>query len=637
MKPIYTIMFVLLTSGSVYCQSEVLDSLEQALEIAVGPRGQLALLTQLSVVASDLDLEKSLLYAEQGLQIAEQSQLAAEVADFQFQKGDVLQMMGAYDSAQWYFSSAFEFYEQEQEKSKAAWCLRQMGFTYQNQGQYQLAFEHSLNGLEYYEELGDEEGIAKMYLGLADILGYLEQTDEAIDYCLQAIEMLEQQGDLEGLADAYQYAANTYILPGDYESALQMVTEAVTIKKKLDAPEIEMASLVNTQANVLKQLERYDEALVGYFKAIKVARNLNFPRGISATAANIGDVYLRQKKYAQALPFLLEGVALQEEYGYSSNLPENYDHLSETYKALGDFENALLYREKQADLSAEALSLEKDQATSELRTRYETEKKEALISTQEERLNQQRTVQVFVIGIASLLGLILFLLYRSYGQKQSANQLLAKTNEELEQKMEENELLLQEIHHRVKNNLQVISSLLNLQSASINDPNALQAVQESQNRVRSMALIHQKLYQGKNLAAVEMKDYLETMGQTILDTFGSSAANVVIRVPMEPLEIDVDTAVPLGLIVNELAINACKYAFPDDQEGEISLSLKQTPSGHYQLSVADNGIGEQGLATENHKGTGFGTRLIELLTLQLNGKLSRDYSNGTAITITYPS
>ena len=120
MKSIYTIILLLLTSGSVYCQSEVLDSLEQALEVAGDPIDKLVLLTQLSVVASDLDLEKSLFYAEQGLQIAKQSQLTAKTADFQFQKGDVLQMMGAYDSAQWYFSSAYKFYEQEEEKSKAA-------------------------------------------------------------------------------------------------------------------------------------------------------------------------------------------------------------------------------------------------------------------------------------------------------------------------------------------------------------------------------------------------------------------------------------------------------------------------------------------------------------------------------------
>jgi two-component sensor histidine kinase len=210
---------------------------------------------------------------------------------------------------------------------------------------------------------------------------------------------------------------------------------------------------------------------------------------------------------------------------------------------------------------------------------------------------------------------------------------LTVTNDQLATKNAENELLLKEIHHRVKNNLQTISSLLNLQSASIKDPNALEAVQESQSRVRSMALIHQKLYQGENLAAVNMKEYFEAMGQSMLHSFGETGKRITLEVPMNDLELDVDTAIPLGLIANELVTNSLKYAFPDGQKGQIEISLTAEPNQQFCLRIADNGVGQ----TESPvvQGTGFGTRLVKLLAIQLNGNVETNTAKGLATLVRF--
>jgi two-component system, sensor histidine kinase PdtaS len=170
----------------------------------------------------------------------------------------------------------------------------------------------------------------------------------------------------------------------------------------------------------------------------------------------------------------------------------------------------------------------------------------------------------------------------------------------------------------------VVSSLLALQSAQIDDPNVKDAMQEGQNRVQSIGIVHQRLYQRDNLAAIEMKDYFLNLSENVLDTFGAED-RVRIELAMQEMELDVDTAVPLGLIVNELLCNALKYAFPNGQKGEVKIKLEKKPAGNLHLEVWDNGVGKNGAT----KGTGFGTQLIALLTRQLNGAMQEIHLEGT--------
>jgi two-component sensor histidine kinase len=209
---------------------------------------------------------------------------------------------------------------------------------------------------------------------------------------------------------------------------------------------------------------------------------------------------------------------------------------------------------------------------------------------------------------------------------------LTKTKNELSSKNNENELLLKEIHHRVKNNLEVVSSLLALQSAKIDDPNMQKLMLASQNRVQSMGVLHQKLYQSKHLAFIEMKNYFETLCINILDSYNESE-RIKVTIEMKEFELDVDTAMPLGLIVNELLTNSLKYAFPKGEKGNIELSLRNLNDNNFQLKISDNGVGKP--LDAKAKGTGFGTQLVDLLTRQIDGKLIQEVSNGTTVFIEF--
>ena len=258
--------------------------------------------------------------------------------------------------------------------------------------------------------------------------------------------------------------------------------------------------------------------------------------------------------------------------------------------------------------------------------------------------NQLRFNAAIVLLLSALV--ISFILYRNNRNKQKANLALKDKNDKIEKTVSalnttqaslvarnaENELLLKEIHHRVKNNLEVVSSLLELQSNQIDDPHTKDAMLASQNRVHSIGIVHQKLYQGENLGAIEMKDYFINLSESILDSFAAHK-RVQVECAMNTLNVDIDTAVPLGLIVNELLTNTIKYAFPEGRSGKVQIKLEQGANGNLQMLVSDNGVGKSGTI----KGTGFGGQLISLLTRQLGGTIKEDNNNGTHIFFEFKS
>jgi two-component system, sensor histidine kinase PdtaS len=323
--------------------------------------------------------------------------------------------------------------------------------------------------------------------------------------------------------------------------------------------------------------------------------------------------------YEKALPYQLETVRLQLRDSDYTNLTENYLHVSDIYEHLGNYKLSLQYQKNALKLRDSLASVKSDEAMSKLLTQYETKKKEATITAQQVQLSQQRRVQWLVIGVVVLLAGFLVFGYRSYRARNKSNRLLAAKNAE-------NELLLKEIHHRVKNNLEVVSGLLALQSSQIDDPHTKEAMQESQNRVQSIGIVHQKLYQGTNLGAIEMKDYFLNLSESILDSFGAEK-RVTIECAMEKLDVDIDTAVPLGLIVNELLTNTLKYAFPQGRDGKVLIRLEKRKDGMLHLEVSDNGVGKSGVT----QGTGFGGQLVSLLTQQLSGSMREETKNGTTI------
>jgi PAS domain S-box-containing protein len=205
----------------------------------------------------------------------------------------------------------------------------------------------------------------------------------------------------------------------------------------------------------------------------------------------------------------------------------------------------------------------------------------------------------------------------------------------LEAALREKDVLLSEVHHRVKNNLQVVHSLLHLQSAKVRDPVALKLLQESQHRIRSMALIHQTLYQSKDFAQVDFKPFLESLTPLLVTAYSPSPNQVELSMEVSDVSLPISLAAPCGLIVNELIANALKHGFTDGRPGQIAISLTRTGDDRVVPSVADNGVGvPEGLDVA--KATSLGLQMVTLLTEQLGGTLQVDRANPTRFVVRFP-
>jgi two-component sensor histidine kinase len=224
---------------------------------------------------------------------------------------------------------------------------------------------------------------------------------------------------------------------------------------------------------------------------------------------------------------------------------------------------------------------------------------------------EKRILMAIAVGALLLFGFIVV----QVRAKQRTNQLLREKNAIIEKNLQDREVLLREIHHRVKNNLQFISSLFSLQARHVSDEAALQALREGKERIGTIAMVHQKLYQENNLTGVDMADYLDSLVKHLMGAFGMDGSRLLLDLRCDPLRLDIDSAMPLGLMVNELVTNAFKYGLKDVHDPVLWVELKRDGE-RLHLIVKDNGAGFPD-AFNPEASTGFGFHLMQSLSKKL--------------------
>jgi PAS domain S-box-containing protein len=209
-----------------------------------------------------------------------------------------------------------------------------------------------------------------------------------------------------------------------------------------------------------------------------------------------------------------------------------------------------------------------------------------------------------------------------------------RAEERIRASLREKELLLKEVHHRVKNNMQIISSLLNIQSRHVKDKKYRELFKKSQNRIHSMALVHEKLYKSKDLARIDFAEYIRNLATHLLLSYNSKPETVKLKIDANDIYLEVDKAIPCAQIANEIITNALLYAFPEGEGGEINIDFHRDKKGNYTLAISDNGVGIP--RDRDYRSTdSLGLLLVSGLTKQLNGELKLDNSRGTKYTITF--
>ncbi len=491
---------------------------------------------------------------------------------------------------------------------------------YMNNDELKKAEETILKATQYFEKTNNDPWLAEAHVHIASLYLLTEKPEKVIEYVDKSFNILLKHEEYLMACSLLFNSGDANIMLGNFEKALIDIDKCIELSSTHDFIQNKdvLVAAFEKKGNIYNEQKEYDQALIYFTKAWEQNNTLGGKENADFFRSNIGKTLMLQGHYEAALPHLIAGIK-GKQHSEIERDPELYLALSRCYEQLGNYSKALENRDIAMTLKIDDFEDQIDMIQSEMIVKYETEKKEEALAAQEKLITQKNKTQQLIIGVAALLFILSFFLFYFFKKNKKTTRIISRKNSE-------NELLLKEIHHRVKNNLEMVKSLIALQSAHLEDSATKDAMNASQNRVQSMGIIHQKLYQGTNLGSIEMKDYFMNLGEGILDSFNAEN-QVKIICAMDHLELDVDTAVPIGLIVNELLTNSLKYAFPKGEKGKIEINLVKSSNDTLTLKVADNGIGKiQNLPAQ---GTGFGSQLVQLLTQQLNGNLHEEAHNGT--------
>ena len=501
-----------------------------------------------------------------------------------------------------------------------------------NKARYYEGIQYLIQSIEYTPERMSYNRLMNL-MKLSRLFLHIQDVDKAEFYGLKAKQMAESRNYQISRKSLALLLGRIALLKKDYRLSDSLLTTALAQFKK-DGPKSDvfasylyLANLALAQ-NKPDQTSRYldsagvykpfhkDEYNRGKYFLLK--SRLNLTRKDHARASvNLDSIRLIRERagniFLDSEYFLLRSYLAEDQQNYRESL-----HSYKRYQALQDslFQfrtSGLIY-----DLESKYQNQEKVKEIELLTTKNE------LIGV---KLDHERWLKQGFLVFALVSLLFLIFLGITYVKVRAKNELIRKT-------AAQKDILLKEIHHRVKNNLQLISSLLNLQARYITDEKAKQVSLEGKTRVRAMSLIHQFLYQNDELMHLSLDDYFRKLVRELLEIYRVDGKEIRVEYHIEPMDLDVDRVIPLGLIFNELMTNIFKYAFPENRHGEVRILLHRE-NGILVMEVSDNGIGFD-VSRVREKNDSFGFTLIEALLGKWKGKLEIHNENGTRIRILIP-
>lgn len=597
-----------------------LDTLEISYQKTTVDSLRYSILNDLAYYWHTRDLNKALNFTRQGLNMTRQKEDLLWEGRFQITEAAILLRMEKLDTAYVILQEA----KNKIKKEDLAFLNTQLGYVFERKGDLVRAADYALESKRLGLEMNDVKAVALAYSDLSNLYWKYSKFDRGLEYGLKSLELFEKRGlnDLDYDFTLYVVGNNLLELE-NYQEALDYFKHAIAIGERYGF----YNNLSDTYISLIELytlLLQYDEAEKSAEKALLYANLLDNNFLKMRSWLSIGKLQLFQGKYVSAIESLNKCIEIATpDFGDYYYLSQAYERLGKAYAGNHNYKDATEAFVMYDSLRNKVFTESANENMALLETEFDMAQQEDTIQGMEDQIKKQSSQQTLISIIAGLLFLLVLVLFVTYKKNKGKNVLLERQNAE-------KEFLLKEIHHRVKNNLGIVSSLLELQVAKMNDPKAIEAIEESRNRVYSMSMIHQKLYQGKNLSSIEMKDYLINLSRHILDSYGSGYA-IEYDYNLQEFELDVDLAIPMGLIVNELLTNSFKHAFPEREKGKIKITCQKVGNEGVVLEVYDNGIGFTDPKDSKKGGTGFGTQLVDLLVEQLDGSMKIYNGQGTRV------
>ncbi len=522
--------------------------------------------------------------------------------------------------------------------SLAASAKVAISYKYSALGNLTNALDYALKAESFYKNMNNPVGHAVLYMQIGGIYKKLKNYNLAIEYCYKALDLKIEQVGL--LLPMYVNLGDVYREIEQFDSALYYFKKAEIIGNENDYNFYNGYIYCNSGLVYAAQGNKHkaDSLLKLSFKILKANEDY---RPIAIIYKELAIIEMRNDNIENAYKNAIKAYQIADSNSLTAELKDISLLLSEinskknnykkAYKYLRDFNN---YNKKiAADSVVSKLA--------EMRAEFEISQNETEMQYLKD-INKLRLNQLIITSLSLFLIVLLALfLFRANKKRKQANHQLYGFNKELKQKniiikqaLDDKEVLIKEIHHRVKNNLQIISSIISLQSMRIESPSTKEIFNEMQRRILAISSIHQKLYQGDSVSLINMKDYLEEVVESIHMAFNNDEIDVGYEIAIQNVKLDIDAAVSLGLIVNELTTNAYKYAFKPKHNNMLVLTLIKNQQNNIELTLKDNGPGMQkgfDIATSES----LGLRMVNLLTRQQKGILEYKNDNGAVFSMLF--
>jgi two-component sensor histidine kinase len=509
--------------------------------------------------------------------------------------------------------------------------------------------------LKIREQTLDSSGIGNSVNNIGLIYKDLEEYDKALEY-LEACYDIKLKANLEfETSNVLNNIAIIWSTKGDLEKSKSYLLKGLAISQENNSDHITAMIFDNLGANYQKK-GILDSAEFYFVKSFELAKKVEGKYWESSALLHLGELMLIKGEKKKAKDYTLQAYDIAKQTGYPERLRDISEQLYKIYLNEKDWENALKFQSEFILMRDSIINIDNK---SQL-IKYDYEKKtlaDSLINIETQNIlnskidkqnalvrsvkkDQEQNFILTIVAVVILFLIVLSLLRINAIRKKSNNALsdknmqISKTSRALQIALEERNTLLKEIHHRVKNNLQTVSSLLSLQSRYLDDPNASKVLEESRNRLNSISLLHQKLYQNDNLPVVVLSEYINDLTSQIQETCEPHGKSIALVLHCDELTCDIEQAMPIGLILNELMTNSYKYAFGERNEGVIQIEFTNIEDDNYQLKVSDDGVGvpeDFSLKT----GNSMGLNLVSLLTRQLKGSFEAKNNNGAQFIINF--
>lgn len=536
------------------------------------------------------------------------------------------------DSAEFYAKKANELINKDLllHKSFLSFNLGLFGIINDIKGNRSLALYYYQQSLEIKTELKDSIGIASTLTNIGALFYSQNIYTKAFGYFKKSLEIELLLKNYDGIEGSYVNLAIIFKNLNQKDSALHYLNKAALINEITNNQYLNANINANLGALYFENKD-FEKAKTYFDKSIAINREIDNKRALVISLDNRAKIYLYQNEVEKAKKCIDEANQLSKAGKFTDTQLKVFETYFEWALLSNDIEQSILYKDSISIYRDSIYNEEINKQINELETKYEVEKNKTLILEQESiLLKNQTNFKLLYIGLTFLI-VIIIIISILYFYIRKSNTLIKEKNRVIEKAFEERELLIREIHHRVKNNIQSIKSLLSLHKRRTQEESLKQIIENIINRLHSMTFVHEKLYQHDEVFELNIDNYLNDFILSIVESFGLSDSEDLIQIDLSSKNLPIDKMLTVGLLINEIVSNACKYAVVD---GVLKLHIKGVVNENdYVLTFQDFGKGITDSDTES-----FGMELIKLMTTKLQGNIEFiNNDNGLLIHLKFPT